>query len=35
MKAKINRNLRCACGKLQIEHDDVKRLIEIGVLEIE
>lgn len=32
---KINRNLRCACGKLQIDHEDVKELIKVGVLEIE
>lgn len=34
-KMKIKRNLMCKCGKLQIEHEDVKELIKIGVLEIE
>lgn len=35
MKTKINKNLRCKCGKLQIDHEDIKYLIKIGVLELE
>ena len=32
---KMNRNLRCSCGKLQIEHKDVQYLIKQGVIELE
>jgi len=35
MKMKMNRNLMCKCGKLQIEHKDVQRLIKAGIIELE
>jgi len=35
LKFKMNKNLMCSCGKLQIEHEDVKYLIREGVIELE
>ena len=35
MKFKMNKNLKCSCGKLQIEHKDVKFLIKHGIIELE